>query len=101
VKNLIGTMKVLLQAVPENVNAHALSVEIEQLNGVVGIHDLHVWSLDGTYNVGTLHVVLRNTENHNENVIRDAVLELMRKHNIQHPTVQVETSQNNCSLKTC
>lgn len=101
VKNLIGTMKVLLQAVPENVNAHALSTEIEQLVGVVGLHDFHVWSLDGIYNVGTLHVVIRNTETHDENAIRDAVLELMRKHNIQHPTVQVETSQNNCSLTSC
>lgn len=101
VKNLIGTMKVLLQAVPENVNIRALSAEIEQIDGVAGMHDFHVWSLDGTYNVGTLHVVIRNTEHQDENVIRDAVLELMRKHNIQHPTVQIETSVNNCSLKTC
>lgn len=100
-KNLIATVKVLLQSVPENVEIKKLINELLQINGIEDVHDIHVWSLDGSYNVGSLHVVVNASTITNEHDILKTITILMRKHNIQHPTVQIETSIDGCELAYC
>ncbi len=100
-KNLIGTLKVMLQAVPENVNIENLTTELNKIEGVVNIHDFHIWSLDGNYNVASLHAVLEGKDNGSENKIYKTVSELFNKYNIQHPTVQMETNTQDCRFVNC
>lgn len=100
-KNLISTMKILLQSVPENVNVTQLSNELKQIGGIENIHDLHIWSLDGNYNIGSLHAVINTIDKDTEADILSSVLQLMEKHKIQHPTIQIETTIKNCRLISC
>lgn len=99
--NLISTMKVLLQAVPENINIEELSNELKQIDGVENIHDLHIWSLDGQYNVGSLHAVVNITDQNQADAISTAIYQLMNKHHIQHPTIQIESTVRNCMFVNC
>ncbi len=99
-KNLIGTMKVLLQAVPDEVNITELSGELNKINGIENIHDLHVWSIDGTYNIGSVHAVVNPVDKNREVDILSSILQLMEKHKIQHPTIQIETTRD-CRFQTC
>lgn len=99
--NLISTMKVLLQAVPENINIEELSNELQQIDGVEDIHDLHIWSLDGQYNVGSLHAVINMNDQNQADAISTAIYQLMNKHHIQHPTIQIESNTRNCKLANC
>lgn len=98
---LIATFKVLLQSVPENVNIEELTSDLNNLEGVQNIHDLHVWSMDGSYNVASLHAVVNPAENSFDGNIYRSILLIMKKHHIQHPTVQLETSMNSCNFKAC
>ncbi|RZJ68923.1 MAG: cation transporter [Flavobacterium sp.] len=100
-KNLISTMKILLQSVPENINVAQLSNELKQIGGIKNIHDLHIWSLDGNYNIGSLHAVIDTINKDIEADILSSVLQLMEKHKIQHPTIQFETTTENCKLISC
>ncbi len=100
-KNLIGTLKIMLQAVPENVNIENLTTELNKIEGVVSIHDFHIWSLDGSYNVASLHAVLESKDNGSENKIYTTILDLFNKYNIQHPTVQTEMNTKNCRFVNC
>lgn len=99
--NLIEIMKVLLQAIPPGINLSELSQELCQIKGVNNIHDLHVWSLDGNYHIASLHAVcsIASVEEHSH--IYDAILQILDKHSIQHPTIQIETTNTNCKLKNC
>ena len=99
--NLISTMKVLLQAVPVNINIEKLSNELLQINGVENIHDLHIWSLDGRYNVGSLHAVVKTEDQNQKDAILSAIYQVMNKHKIQHPTIQIEGNTNSCKLVNC
>ncbi len=101
VKNLIATVKVMLQSVPENVNIAQLTEELNLIEGIINIHDIHIWSLDGSYNVGSLHAVTTDLKVKSEPDIMNKIIQLMQQYNIQHPTVQIETSTNNCEFKTC
>jgi cobalt-zinc-cadmium efflux system protein len=101
IKNLVGTLKVLLQAVPDLINIDNLTRELRQMNSINHIHDVHVWSLDGSYNVASLHAVIdENTKTH-QNTIITAIVELMKTHHIQHTTVQIEKGTSNCTLLHC
>ncbi|MBX2965683.1 MAG: cation transporter [Cyclobacteriaceae bacterium] len=100
-KNLINTIKIMLQSVPATVNLTQLQTELQQLDGITNIHDVHVWSLDGSYNVGSVHAVINNSIVKSEQEIMNTIFNLMKKHNIQHPTVQIETNENSCELKDC
>lgn len=101
IRNFIGTMKILLQSVPENVNIEKLSSELHHIDGVQNIHDLHVWSIDGNYNIGSLHAVVNIIDGKGKNDILSSILQLMEKYKIQHPTIQIETNATNCKFLTC
>ncbi len=100
-RNFIGTMKILLQSVPENVNIEKLSSELHHIDGVQNIHDLHVWSIDGNYNIGSLHAVVNIIDGKGKNDVLSSILQLMEKYKIQHPTIQIETNTTNCKFLTC
>lgn len=100
-KNLFATVKVMLQSVPENVNIAQLTEELNQVEGVTNIHDVHIWSLDGSYNVGSVHAVTTDLAVKSEPDIMNKIIQLMQQYNIQHPTVQIETGNNSCEFKTC
>ncbi|CAM1369038.1 conserved membrane hypothetical protein [Tenacibaculum litoreum] len=101
VKNLLNTLKVLLQSVPENVNIAQLKSELQNLKGVSNIHDVHVWTLDGSYNVGSLHAVINNNSATAKQEVMNNIVKLMQGFNIQHPTVQIETNENTCAFVSC
>lgn len=100
-RNFIGTMKILLQSVPESVNIEKLSSELHHISGVQSIHDIHVWSIDGSYNIGSLHAVVHTIDSNRQNDILSAILQVMKKHKIQHPTIQIEMNATNCKFVTC
>lgn len=88
IKNLIKTVKVLLQSVPVDVDMSEVKSYLDDSNLVKSFHDLHVWSMDGTYNIMTVHIVLSDSiskEINPKNVIkRDLV-----KMGIDHPTIEI------------
>ena len=98
VKNLVRTMGVMLQSVPENVDITALYAELEKVDDISGIHDVHVWSLDGSYHISSVHIVTSNTDTVEDIVY--TVRSIMRRHNIDHPTIQIETEGDDCELLT-
>ncbi len=63
VKNVLVNLKsiwlVILQATPEDFEIDILVEEIKKLSSqILDIHDVHLWTLDGSNNVMTFHLVL-------------------------------------------
>lgn len=100
-KNLFGIAKIMLQSVPENVDMDKLEKELTAFNDILKIHDIHVWSLDGNYNIGTLHAVINKNSIDSQQMLYHQIVKLMKQHNIHHPTVQMETADNNCGFEQC
>lgn len=81
---------VLLEGTPSDVNLPAIREAIGKVQGVAGVHDLHVWSLTSGVNALSVHAVLDNGATHDE------VLERVREcvthdFKIAHATIQVES----------
>jgi len=97
IRNLLDTMKILLQSVPENVDMEIIEQQLEKIEGVVEVHDFHVWSLDGAMTVASVHLVV-TTSTTDLNSIHQHVLEIMQENHIDHPTVQIESGCKTCTL---
>ena len=100
-KNLIRVLRILLQSVPENLDMDHLRQSLLQLPQVSDIHDLHVWSMDGKYHVATVHVVVNTNSETMETKVREEILNVLNRYDIQHSTVQIETTNDACQLKEC
>lgn len=96
-KNLKATFLIFLQRRPESVDEDAIRKQILSVPGVKGLHDLHYWTMDGRYNVMTLHVVVDRNQsvNEREKIKRD-VKHSLQHLDIQHATVEIESEDENC-----
>lgn len=77
----------LMETVPNGVQFQAILSDLLKLQGVVEIHDLHVWEVGNQKRVATAHIV---TNEHKDQVLKEATV-VFRKHLIYHSTVQVES----------
>lgn len=96
-KNLRYTFRILLQRRPEAVSEDAIRQNVLSVQGVKDLHDLRFWSMDGQYNVMTLHVVVdeRQTIQQRERIKQEV------KHNLshlrfRHTTVEIESEGEDC-----
>jgi cobalt-zinc-cadmium efflux system protein len=80
----------LLEGAPTGLDRDKIARDIEaNIRGVVGIHHMHVWSLDGARNMATLHACLREGVDAHSTIC-DIKLRLAKVHRIEHVTVEPE-----------
>lgn len=80
---------VLLEGTPTDVNLENLRDSLTKIEGVAGIHDLHVWSLTSGVNAMSVHAVLMSDDQHDAVMTR--VHDFVTKNfKISHVTVQTE-----------
>lgn len=101
-KNLRQAFRIILQGIPENVDMEEIKQKILSIPGIINVHDLHSWTMDGSYNVMTIHVVLKSqiTLQETEQIKHDVRHCLQHLH-IQHLTVETEPENAACGLKDC
>ena len=101
-KNLKISFRIFLQAVPNDTNIELIKGKILNIAGVSGIHDIHIWTLDGEYNILTIHLVVKDVDNSLEiKKIKEQVKNLLRDLKIQHITIEIEAEGEDCDLKNC
>lgn len=82
-------LRILVQAAPPGTDLDALESELRALDGVVDVHDLHVWTLTSDMDVASAHImVCDGTDAHG--VLDAARVVLRDAYGIAHATLQVE-----------
>jgi cobalt-zinc-cadmium efflux system protein len=82
------SMWMSLAGVPSRIDADEVQQALASLDGVVGVHDLHIWPLSTTETALTAHLVL--PEGSTDGLIRSAQRMLHGRFRIEHSTLQVE-----------
>lgn len=96
-KNLRHAFRIVLQGIPENMDMKGIQKAVMEVKGVVDVHDLHSWTMDGRYNVMTMHVVLgRVTTLEEVERIKMEIRILLKGLNVQHATIETEWEGNGC-----
>lgn len=84
-----SALRVLVQAAPDDLDVEELRASLISIEGVTGVHDLHVWTLTSEMDVASVHLVMR--EGHDPHPILDDASNLLRSdYSIAHATLQVE-----------
>ena len=100
-KNLKEAVNILLQGVPKHIDLEAVKQDIKQVKGVIGIHDIHIWSLEGETDVFTAHIILNDdTLKNRPEQTKQQIKELLQNHHIEHSTIEIE-SKNHCTGNIC
>ena len=98
-RNLKATFRILLQRRPETVDEASIRKKLLAVPGVKDLHDLHFWTMDGEYNVMTLHVVVdKNQSADQREKIKNEIKHSLQHMDIQHATVEIESEDKNCKV---
>ncbi len=98
-RNIRETFKILLQAIPSDIDIIKVQKEIESLDGICSIHDLHIWSLDGNSHVMTTHAVV--SKESDIKILKHTINQLALKHSIEHTTIEFEDEGEKCGYISC
>lgn len=96
-KNLKVIIDLFLEKTPNNININELKEHLLKIEGINDIHHIHIWSIDGYKTLATLHVVT-NEDNHK---IKELVKEELKEHGIDHITIEIENTNEECCDETC
>ena len=101
-KTLTATTKLFLQAVPEHLNLEAINTELTKIDGIINVHDCHIWTLDGESHVLTMHAVIPTDLGVNQlEQLKIAIRETVKTFGKFHLTIEFETEEANCKAINC
>ncbi len=99
------SVNVLLEGTPDGINMQAVEDCIKKAAGVLGVHDLHVWTVGPGVIACSCHIVVSEQSiRSGQQILKVVVDELEHHFQINHTTVQVEVegclpNEIYCNLK--
>ena len=96
-KNVKELLRLFLVKTPIGINVNELKRHLLAIDGVLDVHHIHVWTLDGQTLYATLHVVF----NGNGTLVKQAVKAELNEHGISHTTLELETADETCLERDC
>lgn len=88
---LRSSLRLSLDAVPENVDLDKIRTNILEVDGVKDIHHIHAWGLGTTINALTAHIVVNDNASITElEKIKEIIKHKLVHLNIHHATIEFE-----------
>lgn len=97
-KNLKSILDLFLEKIPNEISISELKEHIISVKGVIGVHHIHVWSLDEANKYATMHVI---TDVKDVVKLKNSIREEMSEHGITHVTIEIEDSKTKCEDEHC
>lgn len=98
IRNFKEILDIFLIKMPKNIDIEEIKEHIKDIDGIIDIHHIHIWSIDGVNNYGTMHV--RINKNKNED-IKNKIKEELKEHGIDHVTIEIENEDEKCFEENC
>jgi cobalt-zinc-cadmium efflux system protein len=96
-RNLKKSTLIILQAKPNEVDIEQVHKTLLSIPEITGVHDCHVWSMDGEYNVLSAHLVIEAAISMDEMAnIKTKAKSLLKQEHIDHATFEFEGKDEHC-----
>lgn len=93
-------VRVLLQSAPSHIDLNGLGADLESIDDVVDVHELHVWTLTSQMESASAHLTASAGADHH--AILDQARELLATtYGIEHATFQVEPESHEGCQEDC
>ncbi len=97
VKNLKEVLDLFLEKTPHGIDVKKIKEHISEIDGVIDVHHIHIWSMDGFHNYATMHIVT-NADSHE---IKEKLREELGEHGVSHATFELEFEGEHCHEPHC
>ena len=96
-KNLKEVLDLFLEKAPHGISVDEIKEHVSEIEGVMGVHHIHIWSMDGHNNYATMHVVTEE----NPHIIKHKIRDELKEHGIFHVTLELEGKDEGCHEEHC
>ena len=96
-KTLNDVLSLFLEKTPKNINLEEIKHHILEIDGIYDVHHIHIWSMDGSNNYATMHIVTSGDTHKIKHLVREELAE----HGIAHATLELETEDEHCHEIDC
>lgn len=95
-RNLNKSMRVILQGTPKEISLIDIQKKVKDISVISEVHDCHIWSLDGSYNILTMHIRIEKDLRLSKIVeIKKKIHSVLNNEPIQHITIEFEGIDEN------
>ena len=95
IRNLKAAADLFLEKTPCDISD--IKARILQTEGVMDVHHIHIWSMDGQHNYATMHIVTEK----DPHSIKDSIRHTLLSQGIGHATLELETPEEHCHERHC
>ena len=82
---------VLLESTPRDLDIESLYNDLSSIEGVISVHDIHLWNISIGRPSIALHIICENPD-----IQLKIATQTCKKYGIKHCTIQTETKECNC-----
>ena len=97
-KNFKEILDLFLEKLPKNISIEEVKKHLNNIKDVIGVHHIHIWSIDGNTNYATLHIV---TESKNICELKGKIKDELKNLGISHTTIEIEGKDDKCNEEEC
>lgn len=85
------SLNILLEGLPKGMDFQSVIQAMREVEGVLGVHDLHIWSLGSNFHALSCHVLIEDMPpSESDAILRRLNKMLAERFHIEHTTVQFE-----------
>ena len=88
-----------LDAVPEGIDVRRIEAEVSAVEGVEGLHHVHVWAMSTTENAATMHVRIGDASSLER--VKHCIKDVLHAEGICHSTIEFELPECKCEERMC
>jgi cobalt-zinc-cadmium efflux system protein len=87
-----NAVHILMEGVPVAVNADHVEKVLTEIEGVLNVHDLHIWTITSGLDSLTCHLLIEDDKD-SQIILQQAIHRIEDVFQIKHTTIQIEKSQ--------
>ncbi|AZV41224.1 cation diffusion facilitator family transporter [Peribacillus asahii] len=85
------SVHILMEGTPLTINQEEVKAALKEIDGVIDVHDLHIWTITSGLDSLSCHVLIEDDKNSQE-ILQEAINKIKDTFKIEHTTIQIETS---------
>lgn len=97
INNLMGILDLFLEKVPQGIDIRQIKEHLIELDGILDVHHIHIWSMDGQHIYATMHVVT----NDEPRKVKEKIRHKLQERGITHITLELESEGEECHAENC